>query len=87
MLYFALYFLAGIIQDFLVTLNWRYVSEKKIGLASLFSFLATVLSFTVLYDIVSRLDSETSLISIILYSLGVGIGTILAMNVRFGFDK
>jgi uncharacterized protein YebE (UPF0316 family) len=87
MFYFILYFLAGIIQDFLVTLNWRYVAEKKIALASMFSFLATVLSFTVIYDIISRLDSEDSLLSIIFYSLGVGLGTILGMKVKFGFSK
>jgi uncharacterized protein YebE (UPF0316 family) len=87
MIYFILYFLAGIIQDFLVTLNWRYVAEKKIALASVFSFLATVLSFTVIYDIISRLDSEDSLTSIIFYSLGVGLGTILGMKVKFGFNK
>lgn len=86
-LFLILYFLAGILQDFLVTLNWRYVSHNKPVPAVIFSFLATIVSFTVLYDIVTKLDSSRSITAIIIYSLGVGVGTFLGMKFKFGFKK
>jgi uncharacterized protein YebE (UPF0316 family) len=85
MTYLILYFLAGILQDFLVTLNWRYVTEKKPILATLFSFLATIVSLTVLYNILTRLDVERGLIAILVYSAGVGLGTFFGMKFKPGF--
>lgn len=85
--YLLLYFIAGIVQDFLATLNWRYVAEKNIPLATIFSFLATVTGFIVLYDIFTRLDAERSLVSISVYALGVGVGTFIAMKFKPGFSK
>lgn len=85
--FLIIYFLAGIIQDFLVTLNWRYVSTDKVVPAVTFSFLATIVSFTVLYDIVTKLDPKNSLLAIVTYSLGVGVGTLLGMKFKPGFKK
>ncbi len=85
--YLIFYFLAGILQDFLVTLNWRYVSHNKPIPAVLFSFLATIVSFTVLYDIITKLDPSKSIVAIIVYSLGVGGGTLLGMKFKPGFKK
>ena len=34
------YFLASIVQDFLITLNWRYVTKHRAVMASIFSFMA-----------------------------------------------
>ena len=85
MIYLIWYFLAGVLQDFLVTLNWRFIAEKRPILASLFSFVATVVSFVVLYDILTRLDAQRSIISIIVYAAGVGVGTLLGMAFKPGF--
>jgi hypothetical protein len=86
-LYLILYFLAGVLQDFLVTLNWRYVSKEKIFPAVIFSFLATIVSFTVVYNIVTALDPNKSLVAIIVYSLGVGAGTLLGMKFQHGLKN
>jgi len=86
-LFLILYFLAGVLQDFLVTLNWRYVSKEKIFPAVMFSFLATIVSFTVVYNIVTALDPNKSLVAIIIYSLGVGAGTLLGMKFQHGLKN
>jgi len=84
--YIIIYFLVGIFQDFLVTLNWRYIAEHKIAPAMLLSFLVTVTTMLVIYNILSKLDNQRSIIAIIVYASGVAIGTFLAMKFKFGFD-
>ncbi len=80
--YLILYFLAGVLQDFLVTLNWRFVSKERVIPAAIFSFTVTVVSILVLYNIITKLDEERSLIAIVIYALGVGTGTILGMGMK-----
>lgn len=77
--YLIIYFLAGALQDFLLTLNWRFMMKDRIVPASFYSFTVSVVSMLVLYNIITRLDSERSLIAIIVYSLGIGVGTALGM--------
>jgi Kef-type K+ transport system membrane component KefB len=84
--YIILYFFAGILQDFLLTLNWRYVAKHKILPAIFCSFLVTIVSLIVIYDILSRLDQQRSLIAIIIYAAGVATGTLLAMKFKVGFN-
>ncbi len=86
-IYLLIYFLAGILQDFLFTLNLRYVSQNNIILAMFFSFLTTVVSLTVLYNIVTNLDPSKSLIAIIVYAAGITVGTMLGMKFKPGFKK
>lgn len=84
--YIVLYFFVGILQDFLVTLNWIYIAKHKIGPAMGLSFLVTIVTMLVIYNILSRLDSQRSIIAIIVYAAGVSAGTFLAMKFKFGFD-
>ena len=86
-LYLIVYFLAGILQDFLLTLNWRFVAKDKVWPASIYSFLTTVVSLLVLYNILTRLDSERSLIAILVYAFGIGTGTFLGMKVKYGLKE
>ncbi len=83
----ALYFIAGIIQDFLFTLNLRYINEKKPLQATLFSFVVTVVSLVVLYNILTQFDSQRSIIAIMVYAAGVGLGTFFGMKFKPGFKK
>jgi len=83
--YFLIYFVAGIFQDLLWTLNVRYVANDHPLSASLYSFLTSLVSLTVFYNILTKLDSERSLAAIIIYSLGIACGTFLGM--RFKFKK
>jgi hypothetical protein len=81
-IYLLFYFLAGILQDFLLTLNFRFIAKEKIIPASLLSFLTTVVSMLVLYNILTRLDRNRSLIAIIVYALGISTGTALGMKTK-----
>lgn len=80
--YLILFYLAGILQDFLLTLNWRYIAKDKILPASTLSFLVTIVTMTVLYNILNRLDSEHGIVAIIVYALGIGTGTFLGMKFK-----
>jgi len=81
---YLIYFLVGIVQDFLTTLNWRYVAKDKVLSAMLFSFLTTAVSMIVLYNIITRLDPNKSILAIIIYSLGIMTGTFFAMKFKVG---
>lgn len=82
--YLIIYFLAGVLQDFLLTLNWRFLIKERMIPAVLFSFIVTVVSMLVLYNIITQLDKERSLIAIIVYSLGIATGTALGMKTKIG---
>jgi hypothetical protein len=82
-----IYFFAGVLQDFLFTLNLRYVAKNKIFLAVLTSFLVTVVNLAVLYNILTQFDSQRTIIAIIIYSLGITTGTFLAMKFKHGLKE
>lgn len=84
--YLVIYFFVGILQDFLVTLNWRYIAKHKVAPSMLMSFLVTIVTMLVIYNILSRLDSQRSIMAIVIYAAGVAAGTFLAMKFKFGFD-
>ena len=83
---FILYFFAGILQDFLFTSSLRLVNQELKVKAASVAFLDNLVSVGVLYNILTRLDNERSIIAIIVYSLGVGTGTYLAMKFKI-FEK
>lgn len=75
-----IYFAVGIVQDFFFTLNSKYIAKDKVLLAVIFSFLTILMSMLVLYNILSDLDSERSLLAIVVYSCGIAVGTYVAMR-------
>lgn len=77
--YLIIYFLAGTLQDFLLTLNWRFMAKDRVIPATFYSFAVSVVGMLVLYNIITKLDSERSLMAILVYSLGIGTGTALGM--------
>lgn len=81
---YLIYFIAGVAQDFLSTLNWRYVAKKKIFPAMIFSFSTVAVGMIVLYNIVKDLDPSKSIWAIIVYCLGIAGGTFLAMKFKLG---
>lgn len=85
--FLILYFAAGILQDFLVTLNWRFIAKEHVPFAVLTSFLTTVVSLGVLYNILTHFDAQRSVIAILVYSTGVGVGTFFGMKFKPGFKK
>ena len=85
--YLLIYFFIGILQDFLLTLNLRFIAKEKFLGAALTSFVATIITLTVLYHILTHLESEKSIIAIIIYALGIAIGTVLAMKMKISPKK
>jgi len=82
MYYLILFYFAGLLQDFLLTLNWRFIAKGKVAYAVLFSFLTTVISMLVIYNIITRLDSDRSITAILIYALGIATGTLIAMKIK-----
>jgi len=85
--YLFVYFLAGVLQDFLLTLNWRFIAKERTMPASILSFITTIVSMLVLYTIITQLDRERSVIAILVYASGIAVGTILGMKTNIGFKK
>lgn len=80
--YLVLYFLVGVLQDILFTLNVRFVAVRKALPASIFSFLVTVVNLFVIYNIITKLSAERGFMAIIIYALGIGTGTLLATKLK-----
>jgi uncharacterized protein YebE (UPF0316 family) len=80
--HFVIYFLAGVLQDFLLTLNWRFIAKEKAVPAAVLSFAVTVVTMLVLYNILTQLDRQRSITAIIVYALGIGLGTILGIKTK-----
>ncbi len=74
-------------QDVFWTLNVKYVATDRPLLASTFSFFTSMISLGVFYDILTRLDTERSILAITVYSLGIAVGTFIAMKSKFGKSK
>ena len=85
--YLILYFFAGVLQDFLLTLNWRFINKERPIPAAFFSFVVTIVTMSVLYNILTQLDKQRSVVAIIIYALGVGTGTVLGMKTKIGSKK
>ena len=84
--YIMIYFFAGVLQDFLLTLNWRFIAREKVVPAAFFSFAVTVVTMLVLYNILTQLDRQRSILAIIVYAIGISTGTLLAMKTKIGFE-
>jgi uncharacterized protein YebE (UPF0316 family) len=81
-LLFIVYFFAGVVQDFLFTINLRFVAKDKVFLSVATSFLTVVVSMLALYNIVTQLDPSNGVVAIIVYCLGVATGTYFAMKLK-----
>jgi hypothetical protein len=51
------------------------------------SFIISLLSFWVLYNILADLDANRSIISVLVYSAGIATGTFLAMKFKLRDSK
>ena len=80
--YLIIYFLAGLLQDSILTLNWRFINKDRVIPAALTSFAVTIVSMTVLYNILTQLDKERGFVAILVYALGIASGTIVGMKTK-----
>ncbi len=81
MLYLCGYFLAGLLMDGLITLDYRAVSAGRTRLAVVLSFSITALGMLI-YE--AYLNSR-SILAILAYSAGSAVGTYLILT--FSRDK
>jgi len=77
----VIYFVVGVIQDFFFTMNSKYIAREKVLPAVIFSFLTILMSMLVLYNILRDIDSERSMVAIVVYSCGIAVGTYVAMKI------
>jgi len=77
------FFLAGWLQEFLVTINVRLIIRKKELMTSVISTVTTAIYMYVLYNIVQE---AIGWLAILLYSLGVGLGAYMSMRVKLKHD-
>ena len=80
--YLIIFFLVGILQDLLATLNVRFIALHKIWPAVVSSFLTVVVAMLVLYNILSDLDAQRSIPAILAYAFGIAVGTFFAMKFK-----
>ena len=85
--YLILYFFAGVLQDFLLTINWRFIAKERAMPSAIFSFIGTLVSMVVLYTIITQLDQERSALAILVYAIGVAVGTMIGMKVKIKSKK
>jgi len=79
----AIYFLAGAVMDFAITLYYVQVSDRAIFSASVLASLITVWSMFVISGIIDERDDRLRRALLILsYALGNGVGTAAAMMMK-----
>ena len=83
--YLIVFYLAGILQDFLTVLLIRFISREKIIPAVVLSFVTVLISLLVIYNIITQLGTQKSIIAIVAYALGMATGTFFAMKIKKGF--
>ena len=62
----------------------RFAFVCFIATLLVFSFLTTAVGMIVLYNIITQLDPNRSILAIIIYSLGITTGTFFAMKFKVG---
>ena len=85
--YLLIFYLAGLLQDFLLVLYLRFVAKGKTIPAVILSFVTTIVGLLVIYNILTQLGGQRSITAIIVYALGIATGTFLAMKIQKGFKN
>ena len=77
-----IYFFAGILSDFLFTINMRYIAKERVLLSAIVAFITTITGLYILYSIITMLQQNRGFIAILVYAMGVGTGTYIAMRLK-----
>jgi len=83
------YLFIGILEDFLGTLTLRFVLKERVLWAVFTTFVITIISLLVFYSIFVKLNTQTreGIVDIVVYSIGVSLGTLIAMKIKIGGGK
>ena len=87
MYYLLIFYLVGILQEFLTVLWLRFVSKDKTISAVVLSFITMLVSLLVIYNILTQLEAQKSTAAIVVYALGFATGTFFAMKIKKGFKN
>ena len=82
--YIIIYFLVGLIQDFLIAFYYRLVTKGAGFPAGFLSFLITIINLAVIYTILEKFNLETSFLAIFAYAIGNGVGTYIGVKSKLG---
>ena len=85
--YLLIFYLVGLFQEFLAALYLRFLTKGKTIPAVALSFTITLIGLLVIFNILTRLETQKGTIAIIVFALGVATGTFLAMKVKKGFKN
>ena len=77
----AIYFLAGVVMDGIVTAYYIFVSARAIFSASILSAAITIVSMFVVNGILSGTGKHKTAM-ILAYAIGNGVGTAAVMGLR-----
>ena len=77
---YLIYFGAGILQDIVITLYYRFVIDKRAFGSGVLSFIVTLINLTILYGILSSLGPDSGIKLILVYALGNAVGAYLAVR-------
>jgi len=80
--YVVIYFFVGLLQDFVIALYTRLVNKGAALSSAILSTLITIINLAVIYSILVRFDSEKSILAIIAYALGNGVGTFIGAKFK-----
>ncbi len=83
--YIIVYFLVGLLQDFIIALYTRLINKGAAISSAVLSTLITIINLAVIYSILARFDSEKSILAILAYALGNGVGTFIGTKFKIGF--
>lgn len=74
-----LFFLVGILQDFLITSYYQAIAKERSWHASALSTSITLVNLVILYEILSGIQNQILTI-ILAYAIGNGVGTMIVMK-------
>lgn len=84
---YIIYFLVGVIQDIILTLNWRYISEDRALASAISAFLSALISLIVLYNIIFTIADGKNFLAVLVYAAGIGTGTYIAIRSEKTLNK
>ena len=85
---YLIFFIVGVIEDFIGTMTLRYLIAKRIWATTISTFAITIISLAVFYGIFIKIEEDPKrFLAILVYSLGISVGTFLAMKIKIRGGK
>ena len=84
-----IYFTVGVLSTILQVVVVRLISKEKALQASIVVFVSNLVQLGVLVSIITTIQSniQSSWINLLIYTLGIAIGTYLGIRLKLGQEK